>query len=678
MNTIHRMPPKQRTDDKKGKGSSKDKDKGKSKSKHPKRRIPDSDSDSDVDSHGNIRDLIDYEYDSASTSDSDASYTTDTSNDTKEIIARRVKDSPPPVRRAAILARKKIRKELDYEKGKYGKHHTPSTTDSSYRPERKKPSASEKPKKVHRRKVPESESDSSSSSESSESEMESDDDDSNDSDFKEFQDDSETDEEGDVDDEDDSEDVDDDEDEDDDDDDEENDEGLQHGLGGNLILTLGGAGHDDGDRMIPQRYNMKKEPEIVRKFVKLITTPIENNTIDAQIDQFKALNTEKQNELITALENRPTVMDAGVSLMLRILTLRLPADIQAMILAKYNSLQAMDQSSSEYFKLRNWLDKVVSVPFGMYKEIPIRLEDGHEACAGFMAKARKALDDAIYGQDDTKLQILQFMSTKIANPAGRGMNLLLVGPPGIGKTSLVKHGIAKALDWPFQFISLGGDSDASTYNGHQLVYESSHCGKIVNSLVSAKSMSTILLFDEVDKVSTTEKGEEVQNLLIHMTDPAANGAFEDKYLAGVPIDLSRTMFIFSANDITKIDKVLLDRLLVIELKGYELDQKLVIAENYLLPGALRDVNLTERIAISKDILKYVIETYAREEAGVRELKRCIEQIVQKLNMLRMYNARELPFHIPNFSLPFVVKKEHVDLFLKKKEGTNGAPFGMYM
>lgn len=678
MNTIHRMPPKQRTDDKKGKGSSKDKDKGKSKSKHPKRRIPDSDSDSDVDSHGNIRDLIDYDYDSASTSDSDASYTTDTSNDTKEIIARRVKDSPPPVRRAAILARKKIRKELDYEKGKYGKHHTPSTTDSSYRPERKKPSASEKPKKVHRRKVPESESDSSSSSESSESEMESDDDDSNDSDFKEFQDDSETDEEGDVDDEDDSEDDDDDEDEDDDDDDEENDEGLQHGLGGNLILTLGGAGHDDGDRMIPQRYNMKKEPEIVRKFVKLITTPIENNTIDAQIDQFKALNTEKQNELITALENRPTVMDAGVSLMLRILTLRLPADIQAMILAKYNSLQAMDQSSSEYFKLRNWLDKVVSVPFGMYKEIPIRLEDGHEACAGFMAKARKALDDAIYGQDDTKLQILQFMSTKIANPAGRGMNLLLVGPPGIGKTSLVKHGIAKALDWPFQFISLGGDSDASTYNGHQLVYESSHCGKIVNSLVSAKSMSTILLFDEVDKVSTTEKGEEVQNLLIHMTDPAANGAFEDKYLAGVPIDLSRTMFIFSANDITKIDKVLLDRLLVIELKGYELDQKLVIAENYLLPGALRDVNLTERIAISKDILKYVIETYAREEAGVRELKRCIEQIVQKLNMLRMYNARELPFHIPNFSLPFVVKKEHVDLFLKKKEGTNGAPFGMYM
>jgi ATP-dependent Lon protease len=115
------------------------------------------------------------------------------------------------------------------------------------------------------------------------------------------------------------------------------------------------------------------------------------------------------------------------------------------------------------------------------------------------------------------------------------------------------------------------------------------------------------MFDEIDKISQTPKGEEVMNLLIHLTDPVQNGEFEDKYLAGVPIDLSKVMFVFSANDINKIDKVLLDRMMVIDLKGYDLKQKTAIAEQYLLPLALKDVNLHERIAISKDILTNVIE-----------------------------------------------------------------------
>jgi ATP-dependent Lon protease len=349
-----------------------------------------------------------------------------------------------------------------------------------------------------------------------------------------------------------------------------------------------------------------------------------------------------------------------------------------MILSKYNSLQSLDTSSNEYFKLRAWLDKVVSIPFGIYKDIPARLEDGQEKCGEFMKGAKKCLDDAVYGQDESKLQIMQFISTKIANPESRGLSLLLIGPPGIGKTSLIKNGIAKALNWPFQFISLGGDSDASTYTGHQLVYESSHCGKIVNSLIASKSMSTVLMFDEVDKISQTPKGEEVMNLLIHLTDPVQNGDFEDKYLSGVPIDLSKVMFVFSANDINKIDKVLLDRMMVIDLKGYDLKQKTTIAEQYLLPAAVKEVNLTERISISKDILTNIIEEYANEEKGVRELKRCIEQITQKINMLRMYNSPELPFHIKDFSLPFIVKKDHVKLFIKKKENRDAPPMGMYL
>jgi len=434
-----------------------------------------------------------------------------------------------------------------------------------------------------------------------------------------------------------------------------------------ISINFGSFGMDSDDfaeRMIPKRYNLKKESEDVRKFVKLVTKPHEENTIDDQIDQFKSLKPEKQKQMLEALDRKTP--SAEENLMFKILGMKLPPDTQSMVLAKYNSLQTLDTSSGEFFKLRAWLEKLTSLPLGIYKEIPVKMEDGQESCGAFMERAKRCLEEAIYGQDEAKMQILQFIATKIANPSGKGLSLILAGPPGIGKTSLIKNGIAKALGWPFQFISLGGDSDATTYTGHQLVYESSHAGKIANSLIQAKSMSMVLMFDELDKISATPKGEEVQNLLIHLTDSVQNEEFEDKYLAGVPLDLSKVLFTFSANDLGKIDRILLDRMMVINLQGYSQKEKLAICENFLLPAALNEVNLKEKVAISKEILEHILKEYASEETGVRQLKRCIEQVAQKINMLRIFNAKELPFYIKEFQLPFVVKKEHVDLFLKKK------------
>jgi ATP-dependent Lon protease len=467
--------------------------------------------------------------------------------------------------------------------------------------------------------------------------------------------------------EDDEEDEDNDE-EDDEEEEEDEDEDEEEEEGGPTGISISfGAFDDSAERMIPKRHNMKKEPEIVRKFVKLVTKPMQENTIDDQIDQFKILTEDKQKQMIEALERKNNPATKEQPLMFRILGMNVPTETQAMILNKYHSLQVLDPSSGEYFKLRSWLEKLTSVPLGIYKEMPVRIDDGTDKCAAFMERAKACMEDAIYGQEDAKLQILQFIASKIANPTARGLSLLLVGPPGIGKTSLIKNGIAKALDWPFQFISLGGDSDATTYTGHQLVYESSHCGKIVNSLVAAKSMSMVLMFDELDKISGTPKGEEVQNMLIHLTDPVQNADFEDKYLAGIPIDLSRAMFVFSGNDINKIDKILLDRMMVVRLSGYSKKEKQAIAEQYLIPGALKEVNLTEKVGIHPDVIPHIIQEYTGEETGVRELKRCVETIVQKINMLRIFNSKDLPFHIKDFSLPFVVKKEHIDLFLKKKD-----------
>jgi ATP-dependent Lon protease len=578
----------------------------------------DDESDSSVDSHGNLRDLIEYGSDSE-------------------------EPSPRPIRKAALLARKKI--DLIMKKSRKADKEDRLQNTVHYPTVKRRPHIPSSPSIY-------------SPSNSANEEME------------ETIDDEETEDEIDIEETDEEPEMEETDQDTESNEDEQNEELFRY------ILKMGDHGGENKS-MVPKKYNMKLEPESVQRFVTLLTTPMEENTIDTQIGQFKEMTEEKQNELLHALENRPTVNNSGINLMLRILTMKLPQEVQATILAKYNSLQSLDQSSNEYFKLRAWLDKVVSIPFGTYKDIPVRLDDGSEKCGEFMRNSKKCLDESVYGQEESKLQIMQFISSKIANPNSRGLCLLLTGPPGIGKTTIIKNGIAKALGWPFQFISLGGDSDASTYTGHQLVYESSHCGKIVNSLIASKSMSTVLMFDEVDKISQTPKGEEIMNLLIHLTDPVQNSEFEDKYLAGIPIDLSKVMFVFSANDITKIDRVLLDRMVVITLKGYDLKQKTVIAEQYLLPDALNEVNLTEKVAISKEILTKVIEDYANEEKGVRELKRCIEQITQKINMLRMYNSPDLPFYIKDFALPFIVKKDHVPLFLKKKEAADLPPYGMY-
>ena len=430
----------------------------------------------------------------------------------------------------------------------------------------------------------------------------------------------------------------------------------------------------------PVKYNMKKEPALVKRFVELVQKEEEgDDNIDTDITYFKSLNTEKQNSLMKVLEYKASPAEVVVPIKFKILEkVSVIPSLQRIAMAKYNALCNIDPSSTEYYKCSHWIDGFTGLPLGTYKDLPVKLEDGPEKCGAFMDTVRSCMDSAIYGHEDAKLQIMQFVSSWIANPKSHGNVLSIHGPPGIGKTSLIKDGVAKALGRPFHFITLGGATDASFLDGHSYTYEGSTWGKIVDVLIQSKCMNPIFYFDELDKVSETPKGEEIMNMLIHLTDGSQNDRFQDKYFTGIDLDLSRCLFIFSHNNHEKVNPILKDRMYNIAVEGFNVKQKLKIAEDYLVGQALREVGLFEKVLFSREMIEFIIETYTNGEPGVRELKRCIQTVINKINLLRFYNhPKQVPFAIEGFALPFTLQKSHIEKFLKRKE-INASHVFMYM
>jgi hypothetical protein len=592
------------------------------------------DDDSSVDSHGNVRGLI--------------AYSTEESRSSEDRKARRrsrrdeESEDERPRRRAAVKAEKRIKRELEEERAqkRSRKEHEArrrrrkeeDEEDESEETEEESTESEESLDRRRRRRRKES------SSEEEEEEYDEDEDE-----------------------------EDDEEDDEDDEEDEEDDDEDGPRLGGIELLISDLAGAAGPQK--PKKYKLKKEPENVRRFVKLVQGDDDDEEveIDRDITYFKSLTPKAQDRLMTKLQAKATPAEPTVPLRFQILSKEVPSEVERVALAKYEALQNIDPSTTEYYKANQWIHGYTQLPLGVYKDLPVKLDDGAEKCSAFVSSVRKSMDDAIYGHEEAKIQILQFVSAWIANPTAAGNVLSIHGPPGVGKTTLIKDGVAKALGRPFHFITLGGATDASFLDGHSYTYEGSTWGRIVDSLIKSKCMNPVFYFDELDKVSETPKGEEINNLLIHLTDGSQNDRFQDKYFSGIDLDLSRCLFIFSHNDHGKVNPILKDRMYNIQVEGFNTKQKLVIAENYLLAETLREVNLFEKIGISKDILMYLIEQFSGDEKGVRELKRCIQTLVSKLNLLRFYNdPARVPFAIEGFTLPFKLERKHVDILLKKK------------
>ncbi len=381
----------------------------------------------------------------------------------------------------------------------------------------------------------------------------------------------------------------------------------------------------------------------------------------------------------------------------RINLLKTSDDVKAKAMEKLKSMKTSFQGDS---KAQSWLDGLLKMPFGNYSQNEIisfkenfikkitlsesslklfsdtdidnyinkiKISDCNNPLISewsgykvdkknYLKEVRSILDSAVYGHKDAKVQLERIFAQWI-NGEAKGAVLGLQGPPGTGKTSLAKNGLSKCLKdksgnpRPFAFLPIGGSVNGSTLVGHNFTYVGSTWGRIADILMVSGCMNPIIFIDEVDKVSHTEHGREIISILTHMTDSTQNDEFEDKFFAGIKIDLSKALIVFSFNDPYLIDPILRDRITIIETHPLSLKEKITIIKDYMFPEICKEVGFNnDEIILDEQMIKYLIETYTNE-AGVRKIKEKIVEIIRDINLNR--------FHSDEYKTPFKVQEDYV-------------------
>jgi ATP-dependent Lon protease len=401
------------------------------------------------------------------------------------------------------------------------------------------------------------------------------------------------------------------------------------------------------------------ENNIIKKFIKLSSS---TNDLDEILYFKKKLKIEEKNNVVNELDKINQIIYSNIPKLFQLIEKNIPIEYKSIVLKKMNDIKNDQSDSSEKSKLDKWIYSFLKIPFYKYIPFPVSLDDPNKS-REYLKSSEIILNECTYGMKNVKEKFLELIGKWIVNPNSNGTVIALKGPMGVGKTTIIKNGISKILNRPFSFIALGGANDGSYLDGHSYTYEGSTYGKIVDIIIQSNALNPIIFFDELDKLSETEKGSEIIGILTHLTDSTQNSNFQDKYFSQISIDMSKTLFIFSYNDDSLVNPILKDRMYVIDVNGYDNKEKVIISKMYIIPELLKEYFFTSNdILFSDDIIEYIITKTSKEE-GVRNLKRNIETIISKINLIRIKD---------NILEPFIINKNNVNEFisLKNKESNN--------
>ncbi len=388
--------------------------------------------------------------------------------------------------------------------------------------------------------------------------------------------------------------------------------------------------------------------------------------INDKLKESKILHKQhvKHRELIQSLEKKLCKNDELYQLKNSILELDCTMNAREYLYRKYQILENSELKDEEYFKIKIVLKEALQLPFQRY------LQTSHDTKAlTVLENIRKIFDQELFGMDNVKEQLLLFFHERMCNPTGKGCCLGLVGPAGVGKTTIA-HCLAKVLGLPFEQIALGGVSMGESIKGHDSTYIGSRPGQIARAMMKLRYRNGILFFDEFDKI---DGNPDIVNSMLHITDFSQNHQFRDNFFGSdLDIDLSSLWFVCSMNEKCK-NPILADRIFFVHVDGYSFQEKQKILKDYILPKLLKDFKQEpENLIWEKEMISYFIQKSEDEDnQGIRNIQAKMRCFLSKLFFLATTeNKVKVSFSLNNSSpvtFPFTVTKESIDILLKEKK-----------